>query len=164
MHNKLWAKNCIVKFAKLFLYNIFPFCSCVFNFFWIKLIFLYFLVDNWNLCLLKLCLYFDNACKVALSVLIIGEKRWIWFWILWQWMLQLIRQSCCFVTRKISLVSKMHYLSLQQIFSWRHIKLFWHHYFLHVVIDPLTYLKGLHYFVKFSLSSSLFIWHIRTWL
>ena len=111
MHNKLWAKNCIVKFAKLFLYNIFPFSSCVFNFFWIKLFFLYFLADNWNFCLLKLCLYFDNACRVALCILIIGKKRWIWLWILWQWMLQLIRQSYGFVTMKISLVSKTHHLS-----------------------------------------------------
>ena len=81
------------------------------SFFWIKLIFLYFLANNWNFCLLKLCLYFDNACRVALCVIIIGEKRWIWFWILWQWMLQLIRQFCGFVMRKISLVSKTHQLS-----------------------------------------------------
>ena len=72
---------------------------------------MYFLADNWNLCLLKLWLYFDNACRVALCVLIVGEQRWIWFWILWQWMLQLICQSCSFVTRKISLASKTHHIS-----------------------------------------------------
>eukprot|EP01018_Ginkgo_biloba_P039048 Gb_24484 [translate_table: standard] len=34
-------------------------------------------------------------------------------------------------------------------------KLFWHHCFLHVITDPLIYLKDLHFFVKVSLSLSL---------
>ena len=111
MHNKFWEKNCIVKFAKLLLYNIFPFSSCVFKYFWINLFFLYFLADNWNFCLLKLSLYFDNACRVALCILIVVEQRWIWFWILCQSILQLMHQSSGFVTRKISLVSNTNHLS-----------------------------------------------------
>ena len=70
---------------------------------------MYFLPDNWNLCLLKLSLYFHSACRVALCVLIVGQQRWIWFWILWQWMLQLIHQSYDF--GKIYLVLKTHHLS-----------------------------------------------------
>ena len=80
-------------------------------FFGLNDFFLYFLADNCNLGLLKLFLYFDNACRVALCVFIVGEQRWIWFWILWQWMLQLIRQYCGFVRRKVSFVSKTHHLS-----------------------------------------------------